>query len=191
MDAISLFAGMLIALAVGAALGYLYARSKLAGLSADLTGQASAAEERARCGAQERAALVDGQLAERFQAMSAQALDRSARTFLELAEGRLGAANARAAGELESRRAAVEHLVQPLRETLAKVEGQLQGDRGGPAALACRAGRAGHDRPAELGAAARADPGAGDGAAAAGGPGPVGRDAAAPGGGAGRDEPAL
>src|SRR3984885_12387838 len=106
MDAISLFAGMLIALAVGAALGYLYARSKLAGLSADLTGQAKAAEERAR-GAQERAALVDGQLAER-------------------AEGRLGAANARAAGELESRRAAVEHLVQPLRETLAKVEGQLK-----------------------------------------------------------------
>ena len=125
MDAISLFAGMLIALAVGAALGYLYARSKLAGLSADLTGQAKAAEERAR-GAQERAALVDGQLAERFEAMSAQALDRSARTFLELAEGRLGAANARAAGELESRRAAVEHLVQPLRETLAKVEGQLK-----------------------------------------------------------------
>src|ERR1700722_1307362 len=125
MDAISLFAGMLIALAVGAALGYLYARSKLAGLRADLTGQAKAAEERAR-GAQERAALVDGQLAERFEAMSAQALDRSARTFLELAEGRLGAANARAAGELESRRAAGEHLVQPLRETLAKVEGQLK-----------------------------------------------------------------
>jgi DNA recombination protein RmuC len=125
MDAISLFAGMLIALAVGAALGYLYARSKLAGLSADLTGQARAAEERARA-AQERAALVDGQMAERFEAMSAQALDRSARTFLEIAEGRLGAANAQAAGELEARRAAVEHLVQPLRETLAKVEGQLK-----------------------------------------------------------------
>src|ERR1700723_1828506 len=125
MDAISLFAGMLIALAVGAALGYLYARSKLAGLSADLTGQAKAAEERAR-GAQERAALVDGQLAERFEAMSAQALDRSATMFLELAEGRLSAANAKAAGELETRRAAVEHLVQPLRDTLAKVEDQLR-----------------------------------------------------------------
>ena len=146
MDAISLFAGMLIALAIGAALGYLYARSKLAGLSADLTGQAKAAEERARA-AQERAALVDGQLAERFEAMSAQALDRSARTFLELAEGRLGAANARAAGELESRRAAVEHLVQPLRETLAKVEGQLKETRGGPAASPCRAGRAGRRSP--------------------------------------------
>ena len=38
-------------------------------------------------GGEERAALIDGQLAERFQAMSAQALDRSATMFLELAEG--------------------------------------------------------------------------------------------------------
>jgi DNA recombination protein RmuC len=136
MNAISLFAGLLIALALGAAIGYLFARSRLAAMAADLTGQARAAEERARAAqdraaimeraAQEKAALIDGQLAERFQAMSAQALDRSATTFLEIAEGRLSAANARAAGELDSRRAAVEHLVQPLRETLAKVESQLR-----------------------------------------------------------------
>jgi DNA recombination protein RmuC len=136
MDAISLFAGLLIGLAAGVAIGYLYARSRLATMTANLTGQASAADERARAAqdravlleraAQERAALVDGQLAERFQAMSAQALDRSAKTFLELAEGRLGAASARATGELETRRAAVEHLVQPLRETLARVETQLR-----------------------------------------------------------------
>src|SRR5450755_3033379 len=136
MEAISLFAGLLIALALGAALGYLYAQRSLGAMTADLTGQARAAEERARAAAdraalmesaaQEKAALIDGQLAERFQAMSARALDRSAQTFLELAEGRLSAASARATGELESRRAAVEHLVQPLRETLAKVESQLR-----------------------------------------------------------------
>jgi DNA recombination protein RmuC len=136
MDGISLFAGLLAALALGAAIGYLYARSRLAAMTADLTGQARAAQERERAAqdragileraAQEKAALLDGQLAERFQAMSAQALERSATTFLEIAEGRLGAANARAAGELETRRAAVEHLVQPLRETLARVEAQLR-----------------------------------------------------------------
>jgi DNA recombination protein RmuC len=136
MDAISVFAGLLAALALGAALGYLYAQRRLGAMTADLTGQARAAEERARAAAdraalmesaaQEKAALIDGQLAERFQAMSARALDRSAQTFLELAEGRLSAASARATGELESRRAAVEHLVQPLRETLAKVESQLR-----------------------------------------------------------------
>jgi DNA recombination protein RmuC len=136
MNAISVFAGLLMALALGAAIGYLYARGRLATVTADLTGQARAAEERARAAqdraaimehaAQERAALIDGQLADRFQAMSAQALDRSAKTFLEIAEGRLNAANAKAAGELDTRRVAVEHLVQPLRETLAKVEAQLR-----------------------------------------------------------------
>jgi DNA recombination protein RmuC len=136
MDVFWMFALLTLGAVVGAALGYLYARGRLAGLTADLTGQARAAEERARAAqdraaileraAQDRAALIDGQLAERFQAMSAQALDRSATMFLELAEGRLSAANARAAGELETRRAAVEHLVQPLRDTLAKVETQLR-----------------------------------------------------------------
>ncbi len=76
--------------------------------------------------ADEKAALIDGQLAERFQALSAQALDRSTRTFLEIAEGRLSAANAKAAGELDNRKAAVELMVQPLRDTLARVESQLR-----------------------------------------------------------------
>ncbi len=125
MEAISLFAGLAIGAALGAVIGYLYARGRLATLTADLTGQARAAQERERA-AREKADLIDGQLAERFQAMSAQALDRSAKTFLELAEGRLSAAQARAAGELETRKAAVEHLVQPLRDTLAKVETQLR-----------------------------------------------------------------
>src|ERR1700728_521495 len=76
--------------------------------------------------AADRAALVDGQLAERFQALSAQALDASTARFLEVAEGRLQAANATAAGDLDTRRAAVEHLVGPLRDTLARVEAQLR-----------------------------------------------------------------
>jgi DNA recombination protein RmuC len=136
MDAISLFAGLAVALALGAVIGYLYARARLADLTADLTGRARAAQEREHAAqeraaimertAQEKAALLDSQLAERFQAMSSQALERSAKTFLEIAEGRLGAANARAAGELETRRAAVEHLVQPLRDTLARVEAQIR-----------------------------------------------------------------
>src|ERR1700684_3658348 len=136
MNVFWMFALLALGVVVGAALGYLYARGRMAGLTADLTGQARAAEERAGAAqngasildraAQERAALIDGQLAERFQAMSAQALDRSATMFLELAEGRLSAANAKATGELETRRAAVEHLVQPLRDTLAKVEAQLR-----------------------------------------------------------------
>src|SRR6516164_3091513 len=124
MSVISLLA-VLIGVAIGAVLGFLFARSREASAATGLAARASAAEERARA-AGERAALVEGQLAERFQSLSAQALDASTRRFLEMAEGRLDAANAKAAGELETRRAAVENLVGPLKETLARVESQLR-----------------------------------------------------------------
>ena len=95
-----------------------------------------AADERARAAqqradlveraAQDKAALADGRLAEHFQVLAGQALDQTTQRFLEMATGRLEAANAKAAGELETRKAAVEHMVQPLRETLARMEIQLR-----------------------------------------------------------------
>jgi DNA recombination protein RmuC len=136
MNAISLLVTLLVGVALGAAIGFLLARGRLANVVADLTGRAQAADERASSAqqraamveraAQEKAELLDGQLAERFQSLSVQALDQSARTFLQIAEGRLGAANAKAAGELDSRKAAVEHLVQPLQDMLARMEVQLR-----------------------------------------------------------------
>jgi DNA recombination protein RmuC len=136
MNAILLLIGLLLGVAIGAALGYLLAQRRVARATADLAARAATADERARAAgdravlveraAQERATLVDGQLAERFESLSAQALDRSVRTLLELAEGRLSAASAMAAGELDNRKAAVEQLVQPLRDTLTRLEGQLR-----------------------------------------------------------------
>jgi DNA recombination protein RmuC len=136
MNAISLLAGLLAGAFLGALIGYLYARGRSAGAATDLTAQARAADERARAaderarmierGAVEKAELLDRQLAERFQALSAQALDQSTRRLTEIAEGRLREASARAAGELDTRKAAVEHLVQPLKDTLARVEVQLR-----------------------------------------------------------------
>ena len=131
-----LIAGLVLGLLIGAAIGYLYARGRIASTSADLASQASAAAERARAAEEratmieragrERAALIDGQLAQRFQSLSAEALDASTARFLEIAEGRLRAENVKAAGELENRRAAVEHLVAPLNDTLARLEAQLR-----------------------------------------------------------------
>jgi DNA recombination protein RmuC len=118
MSAISLLLGLLLGIVIGAAIGFLYARGRLAAATADASARARAAEQ--------RTALVDGHLAERFEALSAQALDASTARFLEVAEGRLRTANANAAGDLETRRAAVEHLVGPLKETLARVEDQLR-----------------------------------------------------------------
>lgn len=94
---------LLLGVAIGCAIGYLFAKSRLA-----------AADERAR-GAEEKARLIEGQLAERFEALSARAVDASTARFLDVAEGRL-----------ENRRAAVESLVEPLKETLARVEAQLR-----------------------------------------------------------------
>jgi DNA recombination protein RmuC len=132
MNAILLLIGLLL----GAVIGYLYARSRLASATTDLVARAGAADERARAAAdravmieraaQEREGLIDGYLTERFQALSAQALDSSQHRLMELTEVRLHAANLRAAGDLDSRRVAVEHLVGPLKDTLARVETQLR-----------------------------------------------------------------
>src|SRR6202158_5711538 len=114
----SLLLGLRLGIVRGPVIGVWYARGRMAAATADASARARAAEQ--------RAALVDGHLAERFEALSAQAMDASTARFLEVAGGRLRAANAPAAGELETRQAAVEHLVGPLRETLARVEDQLR-----------------------------------------------------------------
>ena len=125
MNAILLLIGLAVGALLGAVIGFLYARARLATVTADLTAQARAADERARA-ARDQAALIDGYLAERFQALSAQALDASQQRLLEVSEIRMRAANLSAAGELDSRRSAVEQMVEPLRQTLARVEAQLR-----------------------------------------------------------------
>ena len=120
-----LIAGLVLGILIGVTIGYLYARGRIATATADLSSQASAASERARA-AEQRAALIDGQLAERFQSLSTAALDASTARFLEIADGRMRAENVKAAGELENRRAAVEHLVGPLKDTLGRLEAQLR-----------------------------------------------------------------
>ena len=125
MSAMMLIAGLALGILIGVTIGYLYARGRIATATADLASQASAASERARA-AEQRAALIDGQLAERFQSLSTAALDASTARFLEIAEGRMRAENVKAAGELENRRAAVEHLVGPLKDTIGRLEVQLR-----------------------------------------------------------------
>jgi len=136
MNAIGLLAGLAVGTVLGAVIGFLYARTRLAGAGADLDARVRAADERARAAeqraqlvseaAQERAALIDGYLAERFQALSAQALDASQQRLLEASELSLRAANLSAARELDARRTAVDQLVEPLRQTLARIEVALR-----------------------------------------------------------------
>ncbi|MGH3098121.1 MAG: DNA recombination protein RmuC [Streptosporangiales bacterium] len=94
------------------------AENDAAGLRATLDAERSAAEQ--------RATLMEQTMAERFQALSSDALEQNNKRFLQLADQRLAQTQAKATGELDQRRQAVEHLVAPLKETLAKVETQLK-----------------------------------------------------------------
>ena len=129
MDAISLFAGLVLGALAGAAIGFLIARNRQAAEAASLSAQVRAAEEKITLverAAREKAELVEGQLAERIRALSTEALDANSRRFLELAEMQMRAFGVRATSDLETRRTAVEHLVGPLKDTLARVETQLR-----------------------------------------------------------------
>ncbi|MCW2887746.1 MAG: recombination protein RmuC [Streptosporangiaceae bacterium] len=111
---VALLVGLAVGVVVGLALGFALATTRQAGFIA-----------RARA-AEEKLAYAEDRMAEHFESLSAKALDASNQRFLELADIRLKAANAEAAGELEQRKQAVEHLVGPLRATLGKVEEQLR-----------------------------------------------------------------
>ncbi|MEV5411582.1 DNA recombination protein RmuC [Thermopolyspora sp. NPDC052614] len=124
MDVLALVL-LVIGLAAGIAIGFALARARTAADSAQAAARVAAAEARAQA-AEEKVRYVEEQLADRFQSLATRALDVNNLRFLELAENRLAATRAEAAGELEQRKQAVEHLITPLRETLGKVEEQLR-----------------------------------------------------------------
>ncbi|MGH8889776.1 MAG: DNA recombination protein RmuC [Acidothermaceae bacterium] len=134
MDALSLTL-LLIGLAIGAALGYLAAQSRagarVAGLSAQLEAmRTSSAREieavQARAAEQlESTRLTQDQLREMFSALSSDALHKNSRTFIDLAQQTLKQATTVADGDLAKRQQAIEALVNPLRESLTKVETQM------------------------------------------------------------------
>ncbi|GGQ20673.1 DNA recombination protein RmuC [Streptosporangium pseudovulgare] len=125
MDVTALVFQLAMGLAAGLAIGFLLGRARAASGAAEASARVAEAEARAKA-AEDKAAYVEEQLAERFQALSARALDASNLRFLEMAETRMAAGRAEAAGELERRKQAVEHLVEPLKDTLSRVEAQLR-----------------------------------------------------------------
>jgi DNA recombination protein RmuC len=85
------------------------------------------AEEQAYAAADKLAlvATAKNTLADSFKALSADALDASSRSFLELARTALGTFQERAQSDLAAREKAVDALVQPIKESLTKVDGKL------------------------------------------------------------------
>lgn len=106
----------------GAAARETTARVDAARLSAELDAERRhAADQGALLGAAER------RLADAFAALSRDALDRNARSFLELAGTRLAQQQAEAKGDLDQRRQAVDELVSPLRDALQRMETEIAG----------------------------------------------------------------
>ncbi|HRH82509.1 MAG TPA: DNA recombination protein RmuC [Thiobacillaceae bacterium] len=109
--------------------------ASLARLRDDLADSKVHAAELAERLAREEAASVEKlrlldeartQLADAFRALSAEALKSNNQAFLDLARQSLGAFQEAAKGELESRRQAVDGLVKPIHEALAKLGSQTQ-----------------------------------------------------------------
>ena len=147
---------VLLAGAVGFLIGWLFSRAHSAGVSQraslleqELLAQRSQLErakaeadlhrteaarllgtlESERKSTQEKLAVLENaklQLCNAFEALSAQALKSNNESFIALATATLQKFQSEAKGDLEQRQKAVETLVSPIRESLGKVDQQIQ-----------------------------------------------------------------
>jgi DNA recombination protein RmuC len=99
-------------------------RAELDRASAVMAEQVKAVEGRERM-LRDEIAQTRAQMREAFGTLSAEALSKTTGEFLKLAGERLGKEREASAAELEKRRAAVEQLVKPIAETLAKTDAKL------------------------------------------------------------------
>ncbi len=95
-------------------------REQLADVRARADEQALAAAEKLELVADTKSSLANA-----FKALSAEALNTNNQSFLQLATASLEKFQERAQGDLEARQKAVDALVQPIRESLEKVDGKL------------------------------------------------------------------
>src|SRR6266576_3341648 len=95
-------------------------REQNANLKAQLEGERRAAQERSESFKQ-----AAGELSEKFKALSRDALKDNNQSFLDLARATLEKFQTSAKGDLELRQRAIDQLVQPLKESLQRVDGKI------------------------------------------------------------------
>ena len=127
---------LLAGLALGVLAGWLFgsagalaAEREAAALRGQLADRDRAQEEQSKEAEQTRERLSDN-----FKALAADALSVNNRIFLDLAKTALESTQKEASGELAQQKAAVETLVQPIRESLDKVDrriGEMEKERAG------------------------------------------------------------
>lgn len=85
--------------------------------------------EHERAAAREKAEVLEQariELSDRFKTLSSDALERNNRAFLELARSTLERFQLSARDDLDKRRVAVSDMLKPIKESLEKVDGQMQ-----------------------------------------------------------------
>jgi DNA recombination protein RmuC len=120
MDIASFLFGIALGLTIGGLVAWLAGRVTTARILARLDAE--------RQGSAEKLALLaqtESKLREAFSSLSAEALRRNNQSFLELAQTKLGELQQSATSDLERRRKAVDDLVLPIHEALARVDGKL------------------------------------------------------------------
>lgn len=121
----------LIALAIGAAIGWMIAKTKAIGQIASLQANVAISnakhEEALRAIDEQKEFMTDAQkaLKDSFDALSASALDRNNHSFLDLAKTALDTHVAEAKGDLDRRTQAIDNLVKPLGESLSKMDEKI------------------------------------------------------------------
>src|SRR5512136_18029 len=150
MDGTLVAVGFAVGAALGGLVATLVARSRAAGTSARLEDSAKLRETQARLLAdleaerragQERLAAfqqAETKMREAFEALSRQALDRNAETFLNLAKTHLGEFQQGARTDLEARQTAIAELMKPMQESLARVDENFRRVDGNHATIAER-----------------------------------------------------
>lgn len=140
-DIVLVLIGLLVGAGLGVAVGIFFARGQaatlrstdqqvIAGLEAQLQSQERAFAEREDLirsnaeEAQERLRADQAALREQFEALASEALARNNQRFLDVADERFKRSQHESAAELEKREQAFRSLVEPLKETLGKVEAQ-------------------------------------------------------------------
>ena len=121
----------LLSLALGTVAGALWMSSKSRGAHEaalqDKAALAAALEAERRASADKIALLQNAEvkLREAFSSLSSQALEANSESFLRLARTSLGEFQKTATMDLEGRHKAIDSLIQPLRESLNKVDAKL------------------------------------------------------------------
>ncbi|HET6577550.1 MAG TPA: DNA recombination protein RmuC [Gemmatimonadales bacterium] len=120
MDLGTFLLGTLAGIAAGALVAWLAARAGIARLATQLDAERRATGEKLALLEQ-----AETKLREAFASLSAEALHRNNQSFLELARARLGEFQQSASSDLDQRQKAVDDLVRPIHEALARVDGKL------------------------------------------------------------------